>query len=70
LTPEKKVYILLNKPKNFTALDEGQEFRNVLELVKGLQLQNWSCRENGRLVFIVYKRYRHVRKFTLPTKII
>src|SRR6478735_7617466 len=36
LTPEKKVYILLNKPKNFTtALDEGQEFRNVLELVKG-----------------------------------
>jgi 23S rRNA pseudouridine2605 synthase len=39
LTPEKKVYILLNKPKNFTtALDEGQEFRNVLELVKDLQL--------------------------------
>ena len=34
LTPEKKVYILLNKPKNFTtALDEGQEDRNVLELV-------------------------------------
>ncbi|HQK38966.1 MAG TPA: S4 domain-containing protein, partial [Flavobacterium alvei] len=27
LTPEKKVYILLNKPKNFTtALDEGQEY--------------------------------------------
>ncbi len=36
LTPEKKIYILLNKPKNFTtALDEGQEYRNVLELVKG-----------------------------------
>jgi len=36
LTPEKKEYILLNKPKNFTtALDEGQEYRNVLELVKG-----------------------------------
>lgn len=36
LTPEKKVYILLNKPKNFTtAFDEGQEYRNVLELVKG-----------------------------------
>ncbi|HEY6143870.1 MAG TPA: S4 domain-containing protein, partial [Flavobacterium sp.] len=32
LTPEKKVYILLNKPKNFTtALDEGQEYRNALE---------------------------------------
>jgi 16S rRNA U516 pseudouridylate synthase RsuA-like enzyme len=25
---EKKVYILLNKPKNFTtAMDEGQEYR-------------------------------------------
>ena len=36
ITPEKKEYILLNKPKNFTtSLDEGQEFRNVLELVKG-----------------------------------
>jgi len=36
LTPEKKEYILLNKPKNFTtSLDEGQEMRNVLELVKG-----------------------------------
>ena len=36
LTPEKKEYILLNKPKNFTtALEEGQENRNVLELVKG-----------------------------------
>jgi 23S rRNA pseudouridine2605 synthase len=38
LTPEKKVYILLNKPKNFTtALDEGQEC-NVLELVKGCKI--------------------------------
>ncbi|WP_298155810.1 pseudouridine synthase [Flavobacterium sp.] len=36
ITPEKKEYILLNKPKNFTtAFDEGAELRNVLELVKG-----------------------------------
>src|SRR5690606_13511977 len=36
LTPEKKEYILLNKPKNFTtAEDEANEFRNVFELVKG-----------------------------------
>ena len=36
LTPEKKEYILLNKPKNFTtSLDEGQEHRNVMELIRG-----------------------------------
>lgn len=35
LTPERKEYILLNKPKNFTtSSDEGQENRNVLELVR------------------------------------
>jgi len=35
LTPGKKEYILLNKPKNFTtSADEGQESRNVLDLVR------------------------------------
>ncbi|NBL64616.1 rRNA pseudouridine synthase [Flavobacterium sp. NST-5] len=35
LSPEKKEYILLNKPKNFTtAMDEGFEHRNVYELVR------------------------------------
>ncbi|MGL4385567.1 MAG: pseudouridine synthase [Flavobacterium sp.] len=35
LTPEKKVYVLLNKPKNFTtAAEEGRGSRSVLELVK------------------------------------
>jgi hypothetical protein len=31
LTPEKKIYFIKQK-KLYTALDEGQEFRNVLEL--------------------------------------
>src|SRR6478609_9764765 len=36
ITPEKKVYILLNKPKNFTtSADEDGDMRNVLELVRG-----------------------------------
>ena len=36
LSPEKKVYILLNKPKNFTtAMEEHEEHRNVLELLRG-----------------------------------
>lgn len=35
LSPERKEYILLNKPKAFTtAMDEGFEHRNVLELVR------------------------------------
>lgn len=34
ITPEKKVYVLLNKPKNFTTSGEGEKGqRNVLELV-------------------------------------
>ncbi|AWA29554.1 rRNA pseudouridine synthase [Flavobacterium magnum] len=36
VTPEKKEYILLNKPKNFTtSSDETGEMRNVLDLVRG-----------------------------------
>src|SRR6476620_4050237 len=36
LTPEKKEYILLNEPKNFTtSADEDGDLRNVMELVRG-----------------------------------
>jgi 23S rRNA pseudouridine2605 synthase len=72
LTPEKKVYILLNKPKNFTtALDEGQEFRNVLELVKGsttakiAAIGRMDKNTTGLLVFT--NDTDMIRKFTLPT---
>src|SRR5690606_3167365 len=35
VTPERKVYVLLNKPKNFTtASEEEGDMRNVLELVR------------------------------------
>ncbi|MEO8254088.1 MAG: pseudouridine synthase [Flavobacterium sp.] len=72
LTPEKKVYILLNKPKNFTtALDEGQEFRNVLELVKGsttakiAAIGRMDKNTTGLLLFT--NDTDMIRKFTLPT---
>ncbi|HAT81675.1 MAG TPA: rRNA pseudouridine synthase [Flavobacterium sp.] len=72
LTPEKKVYILLNKPKNFTtALDEGQEFRNVLELVKGSTsakigpVGRMDKNTTGLLLFT--NDTDMIRKFTLPT---
>jgi 23S rRNA pseudouridine2605 synthase len=36
ITPEKKEYILLNKPKNFTTSgEEDNDMRNVIELVRG-----------------------------------
>lgn len=73
LTPEKKVYILLNKPKNFTtALDEGQEYRNVLELVKGSTtakigaIGRMDKNTTGLLVFT--NDTDMIRKFTLPTQ--
>jgi len=72
LTPEKKEYILLNKPKNFTtALDEGQEFRNVLELVKGSTTAKIGAvgrmdkNTTGLLLFT--NDTDMIRKFTLPT---
>lgn len=41
LTPEKKEYLLLNKPKNFTtSFDENDMMRNVFELVRGASKGN------------------------------
>ncbi|WP_343696489.1 pseudouridine synthase [Flavobacterium sp.] len=73
LTPEKKEYILLNKPKNFTtALDEGQEFRNVLELVRGAT--NSKISPVGRMdknttgLLLFTNDNDLIRKFTLPNQ--
>jgi 23S rRNA pseudouridine2605 synthase len=73
LTPEKKVYILLNKPKNFTtALDDGQELRNVLELVKGsttakiAPIGRMDKNTTGLLIFT--NDTDMIRKFTLPNQ--
>jgi 23S rRNA pseudouridine2605 synthase len=47
MTP-RKVYILLNKPKNFTtAMDEGQEFLKCFEL-KAPLLQKYAIGKNGQ----------------------
>lgn len=73
LIPERKEYILLNKPKNFTtALDEGQEFRNVLELVKGSTTSKIAAvgrmdkNTTGLLLFT--NDTDMIRKFTLPNQ--
>jgi 23S rRNA pseudouridine2605 synthase len=73
ITPEKKEYILLNKPKNFTtALDEGQEFRNVLELIKGstnakvAAIGRMDKNTTGLLLFT--NDTDMIRKFGLPNQ--
>lgn len=73
ITPEKKEYILLNKPKNFTtALDEGNEFRNVLELVKGAT--NAKVAAVGRMdknttgLLLITNDTDMIRKFGLPSQ--
>ena len=73
LTPEKKEYILLNKPKNFTtSLDEGQENRNVLELIKGST--NSKIAAVGRMdknttgLLLFTNDTDMIRKFSLPNQ--
>lgn len=73
LLPEKKVYILLNKPKNFTtALDEGQEYRNVMELVRGST--NAKIAPVGRMdknttgLLLFTNDTDMIRKFSLPNQ--
>lgn len=73
LTPEKKEYILLNKPKNFTtAEDEGQEMRNVFELVRGST--NAKIAPVGRMdknttgLLLFTNDTDMIRKFSLPNQ--
>ena len=73
LTPEKKEYILLNKPKNFTtSLDEGQEHRNVMELIRGstnakiAAIGRMDKNTTGLLLFT--NDTDMIRKFGLPNQ--
>ena len=73
LTPEKKVYILLNKPKNFTtAMEEHEEHRNVLELLRGsttakiAPVGRMDKNTTGLLLFT--NDTDMIRKFGLPSQ--
>ena len=73
LIPEKKVYILLNKPKNFTtAMEEHEEHRNVLELLRGsttakiAPVGRMDKNTTGLLLFT--NDTDMIRKFGLPTQ--
>ena len=73
LTPEKKEYILLNKPKNFTtSADDDDQLRNVAELVRGATRGNiqpvgrMDKNTTGLLLFT--NDTDMVRKFSLPNQ--
>ncbi len=71
LTPEKKEYVLLNKPKNFTtSADEDGDMRNVNELVKSAtktKLQPVGRMDKNTTGLLLFTNDTDmVRKFSLP----
>ena len=73
LIPEKKEYILLNKPKNFTTSNEDEmDYRNVQELVKGATksfLQPIGRMDKNTTGLLVFTNDTDmIRKFSLPNQ--
>ena len=73
ITPEKKEYVLLNKPKNFsTAGDDSPGSANVLDLVRGASKSNllpvgrMDKTTTGLLLFT--NDTEMVQKFTVPNQ--
>ena len=72
ITPEKKEYFVLNKPKNFTTSNEEVEHRNVQELLKGASksfmepIGRMDKNTTGLLVFT--NDTDMIRKFSLPNQ--
>jgi 23S rRNA pseudouridine2605 synthase len=73
ITPEKKEYILLNKPKNFTTSnEEDADYRNVLELVKGAtksKIQPIGRMDKNTTGLLLFTNDTDmIRKFSLPNQ--
>ena len=72
ITPEKKEYFVLNKPKNFTTSNDEVEHRNVQELLKGASksfmepIGRMDKNTTGLLVFT--NDTDMIRKFGLPNQ--
>lgn len=73
LIPERKEYLLLNKPKNFTtSFDENDMHRNVAELVRGAT--NAKIQAVGRMdknttgLLLFTNDTDMIRKFSLPNQ--
>lgn len=73
LTPERKEYLVLNKPKNFTTSnEEDADYRNVLELVKAAtktKLQPIGRMDKNTTGLLVFTNDTDmIRKFSLPNQ--
>lgn len=73
ITPEKKEYILLNKPKNFTTSGEDEnDMRNVIELVRGAakgKIQPIGRMDKNTTGLLIFTNDTDmVRKFSLPNQ--
>lgn len=73
ITPEKKEYILLNKPKNFTTSNEDDaDYRNVLELVRGAtksKIQPVGRMDKNTTGLLLFTNDTDmIRKFSLPNQ--
>ena len=72
LTPEKKEYFVLNKPKNFTTSNEEVEHRNVSELIKGASTSALSpvgrMDKNTTGLLLFTNDTDIIRKFSLPNQ--
>lgn len=73
ITPEKKQYILLNKPKGFTtAYEEGLEHKNIMELVKGAipssAVPVGRMDKNTTGLILITNDTDMVRKFTMTSQ--
>ena len=73
ITPEKKEYILLNKPKNFTTSNEDDgDHRNVLELIKGAttsRMQPIGRMDKNTTGLLLFTNDTDIiRKFSLPNQ--
>lgn len=73
LTPERKEYLLLNKPKNFTTSNEDDaDHRNVLELVRAAtkaKLQPIGRMDKNTTGLLIFTNDTDmIRKFSLPNQ--
>ncbi len=73
ITPEKKEYILLNKPKNFTTSgDEENDLRNVMELVRSAtkaKIQPIGRMDKNTTGLLIFTNDTDmVRKFSQPNQ--
>jgi 23S rRNA pseudouridine2605 synthase len=73
ITPEKKEYVLLNKPKNFTtSVDDERDMRNVYELIKNAtptKLQPVGRMDKNTTGLLLFTNDTDmIRKFSLPNQ--